>query len=394
MTLLLSILVAILIFLIVYTYFIYPVLVSVLATDKQAFIPDKLPFRPKVYILIAAYNEEKIIGKKLETLVQFVDLENVKVLIGSDGSTDATHQIVESFSQKYHNISLLNEEGRNGKARMLNRLFAEVKKEATDLSNTILILTDANVLFSESTISQLILPFSNAEIAQVGANVVNYGMKTEGISGQEKFYIQSETKLKVNEGKAFGCMMAAFGACYALRASYMPLIPANQLMEDFFISIDTLRQGGKSILNEKSICYEDLPLELEQEYKRKKRISAGNFQNLAYFWKPLLNPFSKLGFVFISHKLLRWLTPLFGLLIALFSLFLYTYHGLFKGIVYLTLAIVLLALLDRFASKLKIHFLPLRYLSYFFFMNMAIFQGFFVYLKGIRNSAWQPTKRV
>jgi hypothetical protein len=48
---------------------------------------------------------------------------------------------------------------------------------------------------------------------------------------------------------------------------------------------------------------------------------------------------------------------------------------------------------DFFLKKVKIHLSILRYLTHFATMNVALFLGFFRYLKGIKSSIWEPTKR-
>jgi hypothetical protein len=107
------------------------------------------------------------------------------------------------------------------------------------LKNLVLVLTDANVFFEQETLFELAKHFKNPLVAQVGANILNSGLREDGISIQEQSYIQRENYIKHLEGLS-GTMQGAFGACYAIRASYFPEIPANFLMEDFYISMHVL----------------------------------------------------------------------------------------------------------------------------------------------------------
>ncbi len=154
--------------------------------------------------------------------------------------------------------------------------------------------------------------------------------------------------------------------------------------------------GGRAINELEAVCYEVVSSDLQEEFRRKTRISAGNFANLAAF-KHLLWPLtSSLSFAFLSHKVLRWFGPFF-ILTAYACLWLLTvvYDNLFYGTLLLLASIGLFGvpLLDGLLKKLNIHVALLRYITYFNAMNVALFNGFFKYLKGVQNGIWQPTKR-
>ena len=83
-----------------------------------------------------------------------------------------------------------------------------------------------------------------------------------------------------------------------------------------------IKQKKYTLFNNKAICNEDVFDDKKAEYRRKVRISTGNFQNLNYF-KSMLLPFWKgNAFAFLSHKVLRWLTPFFLIACLISSLFL------------------------------------------------------------------------
>ena len=143
-----------------------------------------------------------------------------------------------------------------------------------------------------------------------------------------------------------------------------------------------------------AICYEDVSNDIHQEYKRKSRISAGNFQNLKTFSHFLFKPFSAAGFCFISHKFLRWMTPFF-ILVTLISLAILSVHQ--QVYLFLLIGEVLLLftpVFDRLAARAGLHLNFLRFISYFSFMNLALLKGFFRYIGGINSGVWTPTKRV
>src|SRR5690606_20080652 len=140
---------------------------------------------------------------------------------------DETVSIIQSYQQKHAFIRLFDYKDRNGKAGVLNRLHRVLNEEYSteQLENTVLILTDANVFFASQLVYELAKHFRNPQIAQVGANIQNSGLRDDGISLHEKNYIQRENRIKFYEG-LFGVMQGAFGGCYALRASYFPVVPS------------------------------------------------------------------------------------------------------------------------------------------------------------------------
>ena len=273
---------------IVHSYLFFPAVLRILSKGKRqnAIVHQYEDDLPAISIILAVYNEEVVIEEKLRTTFKTnYPLDKIEFLIGSDASTDNTNAIIAQWQQQYPQIKFTPFLGRTGKAAIVNQL--------TEIAiHPIFILTDANVFFEEDTIYHLVKHFKHQEIAQVGANIQNPLYKAEGISYQEKSYLSRENLIKYQEGVIWGSMIGAFGGCYAIRASHFAPVPATFLMEDFYISMQALAQGGKSINELQAICYEDVSNKITEEFRRKVRISAGNFQNLNHF-KSLLFKFNK-----------------------------------------------------------------------------------------------------
>lgn len=386
-----------------HSYVLYPLLLRLLAAGKK---PNAVIYQatdrdlPPVYIVFAVYNEQKVIREKLESIFNTsYPLDKVKVFIGSDNSTDDTNAIIDEFAAKHPQIHFEKYTERNGKSKILNRLTEQIFTSGIDTENTVFLMTDANVMFTPDTIYHLAKHFKNKSIGQVGANILNRGVLQSGISFQEKSYIQRENSIKYYESVIWGTMMGAFGACHAMRASMWKSIPPNWLMEDFYLSMHVLQQGKAAIKELDAICLEDVSNEVEEEYKRKTRIQAGNFQNLSVYWRMLFK-FNAAAFCFLSHKVIRWLGPVFMLGAYAANLFLILNIcycqpiGQFYIFTFAGQNLLLLApLIDWAAKKAGIHIKLLRFVSYFYLMNLALVKGFMMYAKGIKTSAWSPTKR-
>jgi len=354
---------------------------------------DQLPF---VSVVISVFNEEKVIIQKIESLFnQDYPKEKLRIYIGSDASTDNTNDILTSISAKYSNLHFFPYLERRGKPEVVNELVEKAKSALQNNSLHVLLVTDANVILAPSTLKAMAKHFKNEAIAIVDANMVHTGIQSEGISKAENKYISGEVMLKNREGLLWGKMIGPFGGCYAIRADYYTRVPSTYLVDDFYVTMKTLEKGGMAINDLEAVCYEAVSHEIYEEYKRKSRISAGNFQNLVTFkhlWWP---PFKTLNFAFFSHKVLRWWGPFFLICIILTSIILAFTNPVIYRPVFFTFAFGLIGapLIDLFFNALKINVLALRGVRYFIIMNIALLHGFFKFLKGIKSNVWEPPKR-
>ena len=371
-----------------HSYIFYPLILNILSGNKKIIAPQiSEPDQPMVSVIMSVYNEEKVLEKKIKTVFTSNYPSNkLELVIGSDGSTDNTDFIIEKFIQEGYQIRFKKFGGRSGKSNIINALIPEVKGQ-------IFILTDANILFDENTIPFLVRHFKNEKIGLVGANVINTGLQKEGISFQEETYIRRENKIKYQEGLIWGTMMGAFGACYAIRAELFGKIPKNFLMEDFYITLGVIRSKKLSISDPEAKVYEDVSNLVKEEFKRKIRISAGNFQNLGVYYGLLKNPFSGAGFSFLSHKVLRWKGPFFLIVALISTAFLLEQNLFYKILFFLQLLGFISPLIDRLLSSLNIHNFALRLLAYFYMMNLALLLGFVKWVRGIKTNTWNPTQR-
>jgi len=368
-------------------YIIYPLLLQLLATGKknnaEVFAHDSLP---GVSILIAAHNEEKVIEEKLQSIFQGnYPLEKLEILVGSDNSTDKTNSIITTLAGKYPSLKLVDFKERNGKVKIINRLASEAK-------NPILVITDANVIFDKDTLVQVAKHFKNQSIALVDTNMLHKGLRKEGISHEESFYIRGEVSIKYNEGKIWGTMMGPFGGCYAFRKEYFVPVPENFLVDDFYINMKVLEKGGKAITEPTALVYEDVSNDIKVEFRRKIRIATGSFQNLFKFF-PLLFRFNAVSFCFLCHKVLRWFSPVFLVLIYICSFALIHHSAAYAYAFYFENGLLALVALDYILQKTGIHIHALRLLRHFFFTNLALLTGMFRAITGVSSSIWQPTQR-
>jgi cellulose synthase/poly-beta-1,6-N-acetylglucosamine synthase-like glycosyltransferase len=342
---------------------------------------------PEVTIVFSVFNEEKVIRRKLESILKSdYPKDKLKVLIGSDNSTDQTHQIIEEFVTQNSNITLIKKTSRNGKLKIINELI--------DITTTEhLVFTDANVFFEPNTLKALVFNLLAKNAKMVCGNILKFSPKNNGISGQEIFYMNFENQLKYNESLKYGFCVGVEGGCYAILKNSFVKVPDGFLMDDFFITLDVIEKGGKVLFEPEAVCYEDVNDAPMIEFKRKIRISLGNFRNLKYY-KHLLFPIHKgFGFAFFSHKVLRWLTP-FAIVFSFFLSFVLSYYCSFFILVSLGYSLLLLLpALTIYLEKINLKIPFLNSLGHFVLMNFALLLGYFKFISASNESAWEPPKR-
>jgi cellulose synthase/poly-beta-1,6-N-acetylglucosamine synthase-like glycosyltransferase len=374
--------------LIMHTYAFYPLLLilldKVINRQNSSGSDDYTPF---VSVLMVVHNEEKVIRKKIESLFASDYPANLfEVLVGSDDSDDNTTMILYELEKKFPSLRVISFKNRIGKQAAINTLSSDSKGD-------ILLITDANVFPETNCITALVKNFSDNSVGLTDSRLINTGIKKDGIALPEVTYISIESKLKNIEGRLWGKMMGPFGGFYAVRRECYEPNPGNILADDFRICMNVIRKGRRAISDTKAIVYEDVPNNLRDEFNRKMRISAGNFQNLSHFVFLLFRPFSTWSFCFVSHKLLRWITPFLWIILIITNILLINDSFFFFLFFLIQLIFILLPPFDILLKKLSINLLPLRFFTHLYFMNIALFAGFIKYLGGIRSGAWSPTKR-
>jgi cellulose synthase/poly-beta-1,6-N-acetylglucosamine synthase-like glycosyltransferase len=374
---------------ILHTYLLYPWVLKILSGNKKEnsiiYKPgDELPF---VSIIMSVHNEEMVISEKIRSIYYTLyPLNKFEVLVGSDNSTDGTNLICKVYSENYEHFRFYPFTRRQGKPSVVNQLVDEARGD-------ILILTDAKVFFEIKTISELVKHFQNNDIDIVGGNILNEKTNPVGISIQEKAFMNREIRMKYREGLIWGKTMGIYGAIYAIRKTAITKVPPDYSVDDFFITMNVLRNKGKVILNLSATSIEDVPDELSTEFKRKVRISAGNFQNLGHFFTCLWPPFSALSFVFGSHKVLRWLGPFFLIIIFTLNFFLALSSEFYFFLFLFQIILSILPFIDYILRKINIHIIILRFVTHFYAMNFALLIGFFKNITGMKTNIWQPTRR-
>ncbi len=344
---------------------------------------------PTVDVLLSAYNEAAVIEAKIRSIfASHYPKHKIKLWLGTDACTDDTDAIVARLCAEYPNLIHRPFAQRTGKPAIINALAALSSAE-------IIIVTDADALFEPQTIAELVHPFVNEQVGGVQANAVVHTTEGDTVARQEASYTAREMEIKAGEGR-WGCVIGGFGAAYALRRKLFRPVPKGFIVDDFFSFADISSQGYQTVFQAQAITHLQVSADVKVQFRRKRRIGKGNFQNLAHF-RSLLNPFQRIGYVYWSHKVLRWLTPFLIGLAYLATVSAGPEAPLLWYAFLIMSAAFLVALLDLALQAAGISLKALRFLSHFLLMNIALLLGFIDSWKNDGTVSWnnqtqQPKK--
>ena len=355
---------------------------------KNTQVNEHFEFEPPITLIVATYNEEDIIECKIENCFSLdYPADKLKIIFVADGSTDGTTAKIK----KHPSIELLYKEERQGKVAAINRAMAVIKTDYV-------IFCDANTFLNEKAIKEIVKHYKDEKIGAVAGEkkVVDSSEKINTAGAGEGLYWKYESFLKKIDSDFFTVVGAA-GELFSIRTKLYEPIAANILLDDFIISMNICKKGYKVVYEPKAYAQEAPSFTMKDEQKRKIRISAGGFQSVILL-KELLNVFKygKLSFLYISHRVLRWvLCPLLLPAIFITNLYIITTGNSYLYLLLFILQIIFYALAFLgwvFSTKnLKVNIFYVCY--YFVFMNIAMYIGFNRYLANKQTVLWDKATR-
>jgi len=289
-----------------HSYVFYPWHMRRAARHQEDFEP--LESFPEVVVLMAARNEERHIRQKvLSVFRSSYPKAKIKFYVGTDSCTDQTDPILEDLSTIYPGLKHRRFSQRTGKPKIIQALYEDACHENPE--DAILVLTDADTLLEEKTLAELVLPFGDSRIGGVQARIlaVHPEHPTAGkVYESEIHYLEREMMTKQGESKR-GCVMGGYGALMALRSSDFEKVPDGFIVDDFYWFAALLRKGRRVVFAPLAVARMPIEGDANVQFRRKRRLGKGNLQNLWEFRSLAMNP--RLAYAWISHKVIRWLSP-------------------------------------------------------------------------------------
>lgn len=290
---------------IIYTYLGYLILIVILGFIRNKKV-RKEDITPSVALMIAAYNEEADIAQKLENALKLdYPKDLLQIIVVSDGSTDNTDEIVKSYFD--HGVKLIRVEGRVGKTEARNVALKQVKSE-------IILFSDATTEYNPNVVKNLVRNFADSSVGMVTGHLIYKDPNDTQMGIGQRIYWKYETLIKKSQTR-LGTLTGSIGCITAFRKEAYSNLPAN-IIEDFTEPLIFVIKGYRIVFEPDAICYELTTSKSSQEWSMRIRVIRGGIAGLIYA-KAILNPFKYFvaSFQLISHKIFRWLIPIFAILL-------------------------------------------------------------------------------
>ena len=295
-----------------WVYLGYPSAAAALARIRPVVARPTLP-PPTLTVAIAVHDEAAHVAERIADALAQADAGAplVEVLIGSDGSTDATEAIVSGLAARDPRVRLV-ALPRRGQTATQGALFEAARGEAV-------VLTDAETRFAPGCLAALAEALRDPRVGCATGRLEWRDEAATATSAQEGLYWRYERRVREIESRA-GLLTAVTGALLAVRASaYRPVPPTASM--DHLLPL-YVREAGGLVLYVPGAVATDRPISgLREQFRNRTRTATRGIRANLSMVLPLA-PWRRPGpaVAIWSHKLLRWATPWFVLVVAVSGL--------------------------------------------------------------------------
>lgn len=367
----------------VYAYFGYPILLLLLGAFHRREGAPESESNPTVSLVIAAYNEEKVIAHKIEnSLALDYPRELLEIIVASDASSDRTDEIVQGYAAQ--GVRLLRQPQRTGKMGAMNATVPAVRGE-------IVVFSDADAMYEPQALRMLVSRFANSRVGVVSGQLCYHGGEGQPPASQEGAYWRYEEGVKRLESR-LNSLVGANGSIYAIRrALFEPVVGKRPMVDDLAIPFDILLKGWWVLLEPGAVSWETGAASLRAEFRRKVRIMSTAITTVwRGLWRSLYPPRPRIAWQLVSHKLLREIQAFFfvGMFVSSALLAAYgqpLYVVLFGG---QALLYFLGALGTAFPGLCR--FRPVGLASHISMIVLASIAALLIWASGRTRATWQP----
>jgi cellulose synthase/poly-beta-1,6-N-acetylglucosamine synthase-like glycosyltransferase len=295
-------------FVLFYVYAGYPLFLALIGLFVRRPRSDA-GYTPRISVLIAAYNEEEAIERKIQqTLALEYPADQIEVLVLSDCSTDHTDEIVKAFPDS--RVRLVRMPERRGKTFAQNIGV----KEAT---GDVIIFSDATAIYHPKALLYLACNYQDDSVGAVSGRYQYFdpGEQSPTGLGSVAFWNYENMIKKMQSGirTITGCC----GCIYSVRTAAYTDLPAD-IISDLVQPLQAIRKGYRVVFEDRALAYEETTQSTGEEFSMRVRVVTRAMRGLLSV-ADLLKPwkFAWPAFQLWSHKIMRWMVPLF--LIAIFA---------------------------------------------------------------------------
>ncbi|MDQ2631597.1 MAG: glycosyltransferase family 2 protein [Actinomycetota bacterium] len=358
--------------LLVYTHLGYPLVLRLLVLLRGRTETGPAAATPSVSLIIPAYDEEEVIAAKVANALELdYPRERLQIIVASDGSSDATAERARTAG-----ADLVLELPPGGKIAALN---AGAERATGD----VLAFSDANSVWKTDALRALIAPFADPQVAYVCGQV---RFLDPGGDNMEGAYWRYEMAVREMESALAG-VTAGNGAIYAVRRdAYIPLAPSGS--HDLSFPFAFAKRGLRSLYAPAARAEEKMVPTLEGEFERKRRMMVGLWDIVV--GEGMLSPRGYpplFAFEILSHRVLRYLSPLLHLVALVANALLLGDGWLYVATFALQLALIAAALLGRFLPLG-----PLRIARYYAMTTASIAAGLWDRWRRGASGRWEKAE--
>lgn len=369
------------VFAIIYPMIGYPL--TLLLLDKIIKRKNKqdYAYRPMVSVIISAYNEEKVIVNKLTNIMK-TDYPNLEVIIANDASTDKTVELCEDFIKKHPDFPIRVNTVKNHLGK------TNAQDEAVETAwGEILVFSDANSIFKEDAIKELVSYFTADDIEYVCGSLLYKKDDQASVVAENTYWNMELTMRKIESN--IKTIAAGNGAIYACRKKdyrNYNLVSSHDYEMPLYAGLNKKR----ALYNEKAIAFEKAGATTSDEFKRKVRMQRRILTNIFTNLRRLnIFKYGWFSFFHFNHKTLRFLQAFFHIVLFISNIFLIKYGLIYKLFFLGQLVFIILAILGQLTkAKNKLLYFP----RYYSMMMLAQILGAKNEFTGKSKATWEKAE--
>ncbi len=366
----------------VYVYLLYPVILTFIKPIFKKKLNLSTEYEPEITVLIPFYNEEKMIKDAVLSVYENgYPVDKINVIAASDGSSDKGPEIVRELQKTYKTLELIEFE-RMGKNAVLNMITPNINTE-------LIFFLDSDSRPEKGAIKKMVRIFSDKKVGAVLSSLKYINQFGEDTGGKgEKLYQAFESWIRINES-AISATVNSVGNFYAVRKKYYKPLPNDLIADDFQPLLNVIEEGRRIIFDTDIVINEIRGKSLTDEYGRRVRSSAAGWSSMWYAKKLLLPAKGWPAFFLWSHKVLRWMSPVFLILLFAGSV-LSGWNGIIgKTAIIMQLLLYCLGGTGLMLEKMKINIFVFKMFLFFITMNLGLLAGFLRFISGRQNARWE-----
>ena len=364
-----------------YVYAGYPLSLAAIGLFVRRRRPEPGYF-PRLSVLIAAYNEEEAIARKIEqTLALEYPADKLEVLVLSDCSTDRTDEIVNTFPDK--RVRLIRMAERRGKTYAQNQGI----KEAT---GEVIVFSDATAVYQSKALLYMACNYQDASVGAVSGRYQYFDPTNESATGLGSMAFWNYENLIKKMQSRIRTITGCCGCIYSVRKVAYTDLPAD-IISDLVQPLQAIKKGYRVVFEDRALAYEETTQSTSEEFAMRVRVVTRAMRGLLSV-PDLLQPwkFGWTAFQLWSHKIMRWMVPLFLIVLLAANLALLEIP-FYRAILALQLFFYVAAILNMLLP-LHRQWKPLGIPLFFCTLNAAALVSMVEICRGRKYVTWQTVR--